>query len=526
MAKKRRAQPRVEMSMEQHLAALGDPDPCVRASAARALGEHVPRENPALLEALIRALADPDGQVREAAASALRDSAPPAIPGLMALLTDEGAGARIEAAVALGSLQAHEAIDALVERLHHDPDPQVRGHMASALGDMKDERVVAPLAKALGRVDAPAAERFDILYALGETRSTLALPALCAALGDPDPVLCSRAARSLFWLVDPDDPRSAAALEPLCAALESAAPSTAESLCDTLGKLGDPRAVPVLVRAMRRPGLDDDEDTSAVVDFRCAAVKAITRIDAQGQAALFLDLLQGDPCLAVRAMAARALAQTGKLQVSPQVRTLMTDPAGDAGVKVALSEALARGADPAALPLLLDALRDEDAEVRRGAASALCEAPDPRALPALLALLDDDEQTVRAEGALALAALTDERAIPPLQAQLAREPHPYVRRRVAWALSFFAPPKARPLLIGCLRDEDPHVRATAADALVDLCKDAATLRQLVDGLPAGLEDDVLAQLREALHLMESGDEEFAEYRTWPRRLHMGTVHYE
>jgi len=61
--------------------------------------------------------------------------------------------------------------------------------------------------------------------------------------------------------------------------------------------------------------------------------------------------------------------------------------------------------DPAAVPPLIEALRDEDSNVRRQAAETLGEIKDPAAVPPLIEALRDKDSDVRAAATRALGRI-------------------------------------------------------------------------------------------------------------------------
>jgi HEAT repeat protein len=158
--------------------------------------------------------------------------------------------------------------------------------------------------------------------------------------------------------------------------------------------------------------------------------------------------------------------------------------------------------NPAAIPVLMDLLRDSDREVRRWAANALrCIGPAAeRAVPALVEALRDRDAAV-AEAAAAALGEIGPRALPaipalietfldgehpmggvqealvrigpaafPLLTQALSHPHVYVRGRVAVAARMMGPaalPLA-PALIKLLADDNEVARSYAADALAKI----------------------------------------------------------
>jgi HEAT repeat protein len=163
--------------------ALNDPDPLRRAGAAEAMGY---QGGEAASVTLCKHLADSESRVRTAAALALRELADPSAAScLLPLLTDQDPDVRCAVASALGRigspatakpiadaltlpaqpLLVRRALAAALVRTAHpevqpvlitvistgperDPDPQVRGYAADALGQVGDEAAYAALSAA------------------------------------------------------------------------------------------------------------------------------------------------------------------------------------------------------------------------------------------------------------------------------------------------------------------------------------------------------------------------------------------
>lgn len=496
------------------LRAVNDPDERVRAEVLPALSECDCFENrPELQAVFIAALADASASVREQAANALRFSTPEAVPALMAAVHDEAPRVRMEAVIALGSMRVHEAIDLVADRQLNDPDEQVRFYAASAFGDMQDQRATQPLLDAFADRAEAHRVRWGALWALGDNQDASALPALCAALQDPDAEFRERAADSLAQFPWEDHPENDAVLHSLCAALADGEPGVRKSVCDALASLRYARALPFLDKTLQ----DDDEAV------RSHAVKAIGRIDPKAGAAQIAACLQ-DPSLQVQEAAAEALWLPEGAAMPPQALAYLLDPDANGRIRGRLAISLTRHDDPAVVPHLIDALALGDAEARAGILEALREQPDPRAMAPLLKLLADTDEGVRSEAALALAAIGDDKAIKPLKSMLKRDPSAYVRRRVVWALSFFSPEAILPELTGAFGDRDPHVQRQAVKALSELC-DVSELRFLLSELPKRKQlDNVRQALEETIEELESDESD--DDSGWPRRVGMGTLHYE
>ncbi len=121
--------------------------------------------------------------------------------------------------------------------------------------------------------------------------------------------------------------------------------------------------------------------------------------------------------------------------------------------------------DPAVVPVLRSAMRDQDACVRRVAGSFLGRIEASAATAALLDALDDASADTRYVAALGLGMSDKAAGTTPLIRRL-RDDSPHVRRAAAWALGALGARSALEALIQALeRDADPRVRQAAAWAL-------------------------------------------------------------
>jgi HEAT repeat protein len=133
----------------------------------------------------------------------------------------------------------------------------------------------------------------------------------------------------------------------------------------------------------------------------------------------------------MRQAAARVLGQIGDRQAIPALIQALQDE--DRDVRQAAAEALGQIGDPQAIPALIQALQDEDRDVRQAAAEALGQIGDPQAIPALIQALQDKEGWVRRAAAQALGEIGDRQAIPDL-IQALQDEDSDVRQAAAWAL--------------------------------------------------------------------------------------------
>jgi hypothetical protein len=178
-------------------------------------------------------------------------------------------------------------------------------------------------------------------------------------------------------------------------------------------------------------------------DFRAAGRTGLSQADAATMAGLLPtradrvlydramdDLSAQEP--ATRKRAIRQLAALGARASAPLLSAALgREP--DAGVKVALLEALGRFQEPFAAGLAVRELEDARAEVRAAALEMLAAVSQEAALPHLARRLGDQS--------------------------------PMVRRRAAVLLGFARGEVAEAALAGALRDADPSVARAAAAAL-------------------------------------------------------------
>lgn len=500
-----------ERLLDVLLQAARDADDQVRAESIHAVHETARELPEAVIPLFISAVSDPSARVREQACLALRYSTPQAIPALMQALADEAPGVRLEAVIALGSLDASEAIDPIAELMRSDPDEEVRCYAASALSDLSDpraaERLSAPGDDATETLRARAAR----IWALGATHSASALPTLCEALHDAEAEIRLSAVQGMKSLLAFTREGVSSALPALCEAAADLDRDVRCQVIEALALLEDPQAVPTLLRAVADPD----------AEVRAQAYLALPRATSNDLEDVLIAGL-GDADTGVQRAAAKGLALCGPLGRWREMLPYLKDPANDALARGSLVEAVARTRLPDAMSALAGVLNDVDCQVRAQLCRALQEDADPQFVEPLIRRLEDEDEDVRAEASLALAATADARGFEPLKRLLRQENVARVRRRVVWALSFFPPQECLPLLTQSLVDPDEHVRAQAVLALEQLCT-VDELTHLLERLPRCVTDDVRGALAQAIDASE-GREGIPSKSE--RRLRMGTVHYE
>ena len=228
-----------------------------------------------------------------------------------------------------------------------------------------------------------------------------AVPALIEALAAPDNALREGAATALSRMGEP-------ALAPLMAALDSETDRVRSFAVWALGEAGDPRAVSALI----------PRSADAHPRVRARSLWALVRIcapisgpppDLALRAAILLPLIAGldDPRVVVRQTAAEALARLADPAAIPALAAALQDP--DPRVRENAALALGRTEASAAQDALLAATQDADVWVRICAARALVTTPGDavqsrRSMAALAALLADTREPIEGERVCDVAA--------------------------------------------------------------------------------------------------------------------------
>lgn len=97
-----------------------------------------------------------------------------ALPGLKRLVTSRRPYLRSEGMLVLGHIQDDRAVALLIEGLQ-DPEADVRGAAATALGTQKSEKGIKPLIRVVARGDAVAVKAIRALGEIGDARAALVL---------------------------------------------------------------------------------------------------------------------------------------------------------------------------------------------------------------------------------------------------------------------------------------------------------------------------------------------------------------
>ena len=171
--------------------------------------------------------------------------------------------------------------------------------------------------------------------------------------------------------------------------LASTSVEAQQAAAEILGELGDPRAIPQLVRSI---GNQDPQ-------VRVRVVNALGRIGTAAVVVPLIDRLDDDKA-EVRLAAVEQLMSSGDRRAVIPLVGLFTEPSIE--VRVAAVTAVGRLGDRAALPALLRLLRDPNEQIKKAAVTALGNLEAGEATDTLIYLLETGSDSFRAEVAFAL----------------------------------------------------------------------------------------------------------------------------
>jgi HEAT repeat protein len=259
----------VDDPVTEQIAALRDDDWVIREEAAMRLGR---LKDARAVDPLVSTLRDRDRSVREAAVGALTCIGAPSVVPLGTCLSDPELSVQEAASAILASLADERVLEPLLGAFQ-SPDWIVRMHAARAVGRIKHPRSIPSLLLLLqDSVKAVREETSSALASIGET----AIPSLVEALTHPEWLVRLHAVESM------GKTNSRKAVGPLLSALSNDADSAVrEDAIRALGEIGAPEAIDALFAVLDRPGL------------RTLAIEALGRIGDRRAVPILIDIVTG-----------------------------------------------------------------------------------------------------------------------------------------------------------------------------------------------------------------------------------------
>jgi HEAT repeat protein len=465
---------------------LKDPDKDLRIYVALALGEI---RDPRASSALIEALRDPDANVRYHSIEALgKLRSPEAVEPLISIAESRDFFLAFPAIDALTSIGEPNVAFRLVPLLE---DELLRIPAAEALCQLGDEDVVAPLVSLLNKQGAPSAiivqalailhNRYERLFKeathieeiVSRLINEIGVQNLLNALEEVNGDGLRELAIVLGWLEGPAVERALTRLlgkpkarkeviealvrhgsevvELLIEQLDSEDLETKQASIMALGRIGDNRSVPHLVRILGQNG-----GLTIVVAGALAKIGDRQAFDA------LLEMI-GHPDAAVRQSIIASINSLGHPEMAKRAVEILRDPnpfKRESAVKIAGYF----GYDEC-VELLLECCKDPEESVRRAAIEHLPYLDDKRVLPVLVDALGKEAPRIRAAAAQALAQIESRDAYPHLIKAL-EDADPWVRYYGARSIGRHGYHDAIELLARLAQqDKAQQVRIAAMEAL-------------------------------------------------------------
>jgi HEAT repeat protein len=386
-----------------------------------------------------------------------------ALPEVTAALADPEPDARAAACGALARIGNPAVAEALFGRLE-DSSPLVVQSAIAAIQSLGSPRTEA-LALAAAASSSSARVRRWALRIIAYFGYGGGLPAVLAAIDDPDPAVRDSAIHALPFMEGP------VAREALLAAARGAVPASRAAAVRALGNaVGDARGDSAVLGAL-------DDGDPWVRYYACQSAGRL-RIDSAVPA---LARLLGDPAGQVRVGAIEGLSH---FDVAPARQALMAAArAGEEDVRRAAIIGLGIGGRLEALPTVVEALRAADVASRLVAVSALGGFDDPSVNELLGGMAGDPDEAVRNGAVGALAARPGPEATSVLIGLLERA----VDGEAVWkALAVPSPDRVAGILAALERADD-ELAPSLASALArmgDAAGAAALLRALALANPS------------------------------------------
>ena len=307
---------------------------------------------------------------------------------------------------------------------------------------------VPPLLEALQTKD----QNLLLIYKQILARIPSASPALMKTLATAHPVLQARVV-DIFSIS-----KDKSALPALLGALQGEYFTVRARAALALGRIGDKNAIQPLIRVMKDP-----ED-----DVRIAACLALGLFKDPSTFDEITNVLLDDSKIEVRQAAAKALGHTGHPAALPYLMEALRDPfwwyerevqAGD------LFNAIEKLGTVAVEPLI-EALQDKEGTVRRYAAELLGRIGDPRAIEPLAMALYDLHHDVGKASAEALVNFGVNSF--DILVEALSHPEMWIRIHSVQALVEIKDPRVASILLEMLNDPEHEVKRYVIEALGEL----------------------------------------------------------
>ncbi|MCK5685963.1 HEAT repeat domain-containing protein [bacterium] len=424
------------------------------------------------IKKLIKKLQDPDWSERKRAAYQLQEHGDEIVPYLEKTLSFDNEDIRYWSTIILARIGGN-AVAPLITQLS-DSDREMRAFAAKALGETQDPRVIDHLINALG--DESWSVRRNAAESLINMGKVVIKP-LAGALKNKNEDI-------RYWAIRILGELGSIGLDPLILLLEKGTKDMRILAAEAVGETKDERAVPYLIKVLsdkswsvRKNAAKSLEKLGEVAvpdltkelsnknpDVQYWIVKILGNLGKYAVKEIISSLNDEDSLS--RYGAEKIFEYMGKIAVEPLIEILKF---GKKEMRKNAAEALGNTNDVRAIPMLIDALKDESWFVRKNAASALEEYGEA-AIADLTKALTGDNEDIQFWATKILAKVGIKNYDPLLK--ILEKGSKDARFFAIEALSKCSDKDVVTALIRLFKDKSWPVRNKAAEAIISLEKDA------------------------------------------------------
>jgi HEAT repeat protein len=331
--------------------------------------------------------------------------------------------------------------------------------------------------------DADSEVRMEAVTAAGRLKLAKTIPYLVNALSDSDTVVQEKAVLSLAEF------GADAPLKEILHLLGSGRETLDYTIIRAVGKIGSVEAGDALIDFQR------EGDISRSIEF--ALIETLGRIGHKAASVMITTLYLNHGDSDFRRCAAQALGEIAAQDSLNAVR----DACNDAhwSVRIASMEALVKIWGHTSLPVILEALNDQDQMVRKHAIQLLGNLRDIHAISKLVGLLTDPEMGKFAFESLLKVGRT---VLPWLHRVMNGDYQLEVREMVIDLVGKIGDRKSIEPLIQVLDDPVPAIRLAALDSLV-FCFDSLPLKKLSQVMQSDVNAEVRNKAFQAIQTLTS-----------------------
>lgn len=460
----------------------------VRQAAADALEQF---KDSISVEPLIEALRDEFTQVRISALITLAKIGDlRAVPPMITKLIDENVNVRESAKKALIKIGGSQTVEALVGILGDDTEYSTKQELAAEiLGQIGDEGVIEHLIFELNDMSE------DVQNAVAN------------ALEQLNWVPTDDEKGAQFWIIKGDWEKCVdigiTAIHPLINVLENDYwKDHRVSAAEALGKISDPLTVKPLITALKdedgfvqiasAKALGEIGDKRAIkpliatlkeqdVLLRETVVESLSKIGASAEKTVLPLLKNRD--VSIRPLGVEILGNIGgDHSIEPLILAMKDDELRDLA-----QDALVKIGAPA-LELLINALENQDKEVRISTVQLLSKIGNEKAIKPLMNLLKDEDEDIRKVSAIAIGRIGDPSSLEPLILLLQTDDNVKFRLQIIKVIGQLKNERAVEPLISMLKSEDYDTVRSQIIKVLGQLKDERAITPLIELFDEGNEE--------------------------------------